>query len=300
MMIQLVTTAQSVEQAEALMMAGSDRIYIGEATYGLRHKGDWSLEAVREVTAIAHRYGKEVTVAVNNLMHNHQIETLPDYLTALKDIGIDSVTAGDPGAIRLIRNANIPYWYDAQTLVTSARHIQFWGKRDAIGAIAAREVTLVELGLIQQQIGLPVEVQVYGPTCIHHSKRPLLTNYFKEIGRPSDQAGMREYYVSEPSDATSRYPVYEDENGTHVFSEDLTLMGQLPVLLTGGLHTWKLEGWHAGDAFVDIVRLFDKARSDLLNGRFDRLGMERRLAELQPEQFRLGTGLLLRNPEEIK
>ena len=94
--------------------------------------------------------------------------------------------------------------------------------------------------------------------------------------------------------------MYEDENGTHVFSEDLTLMGQLPVLLTGGLHTWKLEGWHAGDAFVDIVRLFDKARSDLLNGRFDRLGMERRLAELQPEQFRLGTGLLLRNPEEIK
>lgn len=300
MMIQLVTTAQSVEQAEALIMAGSDRIYIGEATYGLRHKGDWSLEAVREVTAIAHRYGKEVTVAVNNLMHNQQIETLPDYLAALKDIGIDSVTAGDPGAIRLIRNANIPYWYDAQTLVTSARHIQFWGKRDAIGAIAAREVTLTELGLIQQQIGLPVEVQVYGPTCIHHSKRPLLTNYFNEIGRASSQADEREYYVSEPSDAASRYPVYEDKNGTHVFSEDLTLMGQLPILLKGGLHTWKLEGWHAGHAFVDIVHLFDKARSDLLNGRFDRLIMERRLAELQPEQFRLGTGLLLRNPEEIK
>ena len=51
MMIQLVTTAQGVEQAEALIMAGSDRIYIGEATYGLRHKGDWSLEAVREVTS---------------------------------------------------------------------------------------------------------------------------------------------------------------------------------------------------------------------------------------------------------
>ena len=229
MMIQLVTTAQGVEQAEALIMAGSDRIYIGEATYGLRHKGDWSLEAVREVTAIAHRYGKGVTVAVNNLMHNHQIETLPDYLSALKTIGVDSVTAGDPGAIRLIRNANIPYWYDAQTLVTSARHIQFWGKRDAIGAIAAREVTLTELGLIQQQIGLPVEVQVYGPTCIHHSKRPLLTNYFNEIGRSNTLAEAREYYVSEPSDADSRDPVYEDENGTHVFSEDLTLMGQLPT-----------------------------------------------------------------------
>lgn len=300
MMIQLVTTAQSVEQAEALIMAGSDRIYIGDSKYGLRHKGDWSLTAVREVTAVAHRYGKEVTVAVNNLMHNEQIETLPEYLQALKAIGVDSVTAGDPGAIRLIRNANIPYWYDAQTLVTSARHIQFWGKRDAIGAIAAREVTLTELGMIQQQIGLPVEVQVYGPTCIHHSKRPLLTNYFNEIGRSNDQSENREYYVSEPSDADSRYPVYEDENGTHVFSEDLTLMGQLPTLLKGGLHTWKLEGWHAGDAFVDIVRLFDKARSDLLNGRFERPVMERRLAELQPEQFRLGTGLLLRNPEEIK
>lgn len=300
MMIQLVTTAQSVKQAEALIMAGSDRIYVGESTYGLRHKGDWSLSAVREVTAIAHRYGKEVTVAVNNLMHNEQIETLPEYLQALKEIGIDSVTAGDPGAIRLIRNADIPYWYDAQTLVTSARHIQFWGKRDAIGAVAAREVTLTELGMIQKQIGLPVEAQVYGPTCIHHSKRPLLTNYFNEIGRSPQLAKTREYYVSEPSDADSRYPIYQDENGTHIFSEDLTLMAQLPTLLKNGLHTWKLEGWHAGDAFVDITRLFNMARSDLLNGRFDRIEMERRLAELQPEQFRLGTGLLLRNPEEIK
>lgn len=300
MMIQLVSTAQSVEQAEALIMAGADRLYIGESMFGLRHKGDWSLSAVSEVTALAHRYGKEVTVAVNNLMHNDQIEALPDYLQALKTAGVDSVTAGDPGAIRLIRNANIPYWYDAQTLVTSARHIQFWGKRDAIGAVAAREVTLIELGMIQHQIGLPVEVQVYGPTCIHHSKRPLLTNYFNEIGRSNELAREREYYVSEPSDTNKRYPVYQDDNGTHVFSEDLTLMGQLPALLKGGLHTWKLEGWHAGDSFVDIVRLFDKARSDLLNGKFDRVFMERRLAELQPEQFRLGTGLLLRNPEEIK
>lgn len=299
MMIQLITTAHSVEQAEALIMAGADRLVVGETTFGLRHKGDWSLSAVREVTALAHRYGKEVTVAVNNMMHNDQIESLPDYLAELKNIGIDSVTAGDPGAIRLIRNANIPYWYDAQTLVTSARQIQFWAKREAIGAVVAREVTLTELEQIQRQLGLPVEVQVYGPTCIHHSKRPLLTNYFNEIGRP-DSGKQREYYMSEPNDVSSRYPIYEDANGTHIFSEDLTLMGKLPELFRNGLHTWKLDGWHAGDQFVDIVGLFSQARSHLLNTKFDRVEMERRLAELQPEQFRLGTGLMLRNPEEIK
>ncbi len=300
MMIQLVTTAQSVEQAEALIKAGTDRLYIGNSRFGLRQKGDWTIDAVREVTQLAHRYGKEVTVAVNNLMHNDHIQELPDYLQALKAIGVDDVTAGDPGAIRLIRQAKIPYWYDAQTLVTSSKQIQFWAKREAIGAVVAREVTLEELVLIQQQIGLPVEVQVYGPTCIHHSKRPLVTNYFNELGRPSEEAKQREFYMSEPADASSRYPIYEDENGTHIFSEDLTLMAQLPTLVKHGLHTWKLDGWHAGEQFVEIVQLFTIARANLLNGQFDRIEMEHRLKELQPEAFRLGTGLLLRKPEEIK
>ena len=300
MMIQLVTTAQSVDQAEALIKAGADRLYIGNSRFGLRQKGDWTIDAVREVTQLAHRHGKDVTVAVNNLMHNDHIEELSEYVQTLKAIGVDDVTAGDPGAIRLIRQAKIPYWYDAQTLVTSAKQIQFWGKREAIGAVVAREVTLEELALIQQQIGLPVEVQVYGPTCIHHSKRPLVTNYFNELGRPSEEAKQREFYMSEPADASSRYPIYEDENGTHIFSEDLTLMGQLPTLVKHGLHTWKLDGWHAGDQFVEIVKLFTFARANLLNGRFDRVEMEARLNDLQPEGFRLGTGLLLRKPEEIK
>jgi collagenase-like PrtC family protease len=300
MMIQLVTTATSVDQATKLILAGADRICIGETKYALRHKGDWSLSAVREVTALARRYGKEVTVSINNLMHNDQIQSLSSYLIELQKIGVDSVTAGDPGAIRLINNQNIPYWYDAQTLVTSARHIQFWAKRGAMGAVVAREVTLTELELIQSQLGVPIEVQVYGPTCIHHSKRPLLTNYFNELGRPNMETKEQEFYVKEPSDELSRYPIYEDENGTHVFSEDLSLMSHLPDLFRGGLHTWKLDGWHAGDRFVEIVALFDEARSLLLNGQFDPIRMTERLSAIQPEPFRLGTGLMLRSPEEIK
>lgn len=300
MMIQLVTTATSVDQAKQLILAGADRICIGETKYALRHKGDWSLSAVREVTALAHHYGKEVTVSINNLMHNDQIQSLSSYLIELQKIGVDSVTAGDPGAIRLINNQNIPYWYDAQTLVTSARHIQFWAKRGAMGAVVAREVTLTELELIQSQLGVPIEVQVYGPTCIHHSKRPLLTNYFNEIGRSSDEIKKQEFYIKEPSDQQTRYPIVEDENGTHVFSEDLSLMAQLPDLLRAGLHTWKLEGWHAVDCFIEVVSLFNEARSLLLNGQFDSLLMEERLAAIQPEPFQLGTGLLLRKPEEIK
>lgn len=77
-------------------------------------------------------------------------------------------------------------------------------------------------------------------------------------------------------------------------------MGQLPTLVKNGLHTWKLDGWHAGAQFVEIVQLFTYARTNLLNGRFDRMEMEQRLHELQPEAFRLGTGLWLRKPEEIK
>ncbi|MBU5584790.1 U32 family peptidase, partial [Enterococcus sp. S181_ASV_20] len=73
---------------------------------------------------------------------------------------------------------DLPYIYDAETLVTNARQINFWQKKGAVGAVLAREVPFEEMQRLSQHVEVPVEVLVYGATCIHQSKRPLLDNYF--------------------------------------------------------------------------------------------------------------------------
>lgn len=179
-MIELTATAESVDQAKALVNAGVDTLYIGEEQFGLRLPTAFSLDEIKEITSFAHIHNKRVCVAVNAIMHNEQIEEVIPYLEFLQQIGVDAITVGDPGVIHLLKkhDIEIPYVYDAQTLVTSAKQVNFWAKRGAVGAILAREITFEELKSIRSQVTVPVELLVYGATCIHHSKRPLIENYF--------------------------------------------------------------------------------------------------------------------------
>ena len=64
-------------------------------------------------------------------------------------------------------------------MVTSSRQINFWGKQaGASEAVLAREIPSAELFIMAENLQIPAEVLVYGASIIHHSKRPLLQNYY--------------------------------------------------------------------------------------------------------------------------
>jgi len=300
-LIEIIATAESLEQAEALIDAGADRLYVGGHPFGLRLPKPLSLESIGRISDLVHRRGKKITVACNALMHNEQISALAPYLSQLGKFGVDTVSIGDPGAIFVLRELGLPlnFIYDAGTLVTSAEQVAFWISQGASGAVAARELTLKELIEMQQKLDQPIEVQVYGPTCIHQSGRPLLKNYFKYTGgvEKNDQT----LYLRDPKNPDSQYPIFEDTDGTHIFStDDLSLMGQLKLMRENGLNTWKLDGvlLH-GERFVQIVSLFAEARRALESGAFVPESFCNRLVKLQPAHRPLGTGFYLKNPEDV-
>ncbi|MBC6314197.1 peptidase U32 family protein [Listeria grandensis] len=300
----IIATAESVLQAELLLGAGVDTLYVGGSRFGLRMPQSLSLADVSEVTNKAHEAEKKVLVAVNALMHNEHLHDLPDYLRELSNMKIDAITVGDPGVVFMLHEMelDLPFIYDAQTFVTSAEQVDFWVKQGAVGAVMARELTLIELEAITEKMDVPIEVQVYGPTCIHQSKRKLVTNYQNIVEIKDDTSKDRGLYLREPNDADSQLPIYEDENGTHIFStEDLSLMPYLERVYNAGLRTWKLDGvLLPGADFVAIVALFVKAKEALIAGDFVAETFVNRLAKLQPETRVLGTGFFLKQPDEVK
>jgi Collagenase and related proteases len=302
--INLIATAESEKQAEALLNAGVDTLYVGGHPFGLRLPRPLKLDQIETIVQMAHEQGKKVTVACNAIMHNEQVARLGGYLSRLAEIKADAITVGDPGAIFTLEQMKLPlpYIYDAETLVTSAEQIAFWVKRGAAGAVAARELTLPELEDMQRKLSVPVEVLAYGPTCIHQSGRPLLTNYYHYAGLKERTDKDRELYLRDPKNSDSQYPIFEDQDGTHIYStEDLSLMGQLQELYDTGLHTWKLNGvlLH-GEKFVAIAKLFAAARDALEAGMFEPTGFSNRLRDLQPASRPLGTGFYLKNPDDVK
>ncbi|RYL93742.1 peptidase U32 family protein [Sporolactobacillus sp. THM19-2] len=299
----LIATAESAGQAEALLDAGVDTLYVGGHPFGLRLPRPLGIEEIKEIIHLAHGRGKKVTVACNALMHNKEIEQLGAYLSRLAELQADAITVGDPGAILTLEELKLPlpYIYDGETLVTSAEQIAFWLKHHAVGAVAARELTLIELKEMQSRLEKPIEVLVYGPTCIHQSGRPLLSNYYRYEGMSERSDKDRGLFLRDPKNPESQYPIFEDEDGTHIFStEDLSLMAQLQDLKENRLIWWKLDGvLLRGEPFVRIAALFAEAKQAVESGTFEPAGYCNRLKDLQPANRQLGTGFYLKDPKEI-
>lgn len=307
-MIKIITTVESLTQARQLLEVGVDCLYFGEDRFGLRLPTSFSRSEQENLTKLAHQYGKKVSVAVNAIFHNDGILDVPEYLAFLKSIGVDSITVGDPGVVQVMKQElyHIPYRYDAQVMVTSSKQINFWAKRGAIGAVVAREVPRESLKILTKEATVPVEVLVYGATCIHHSKRPLLQNYFNFIEKEDENISkQRELFLSEPKKDDSHYGIYQDLNGTHIFaSNDVSLGQYVHELAAMGVGEWKLDGiFSPGENFVEIAKLFVDARNQVIQHTWTAeksVLLEESVRRLHPSVRTLDPGFYVLDPSDVK
>ncbi|MBF0780711.1 MULTISPECIES: peptidase U32 family protein [unclassified Granulicatella] len=306
-MIEIIATVESIEQAKQLLEIGVDVLYFGEDTFGLRLPKSFTRDEQRQLCELAHQYGKKVSIALNAIFHNDGIRKVPEYLTFLKQIHADTVTLGDPGVVQIMKNNtyHIPYRYDAQVVVTSSRQINFWAKRGAVQAVVAREVPKESLEILAQQSLIPVECLVYGATCIHQSRRPLLQNYFNYIKQTQPIGKDRGFFLSEPKKPETHYSIYEDVNGTHIFANNDVLLAQhLEELYNMGIYVWKLDGLFTSEhQFVDIAHLIVAAKQDIMQGAWSvekSLELEHMITEKHPKNRGLDTGFYLFDPNIVK
>ncbi|EOT39195.1 peptidase U32 family protein [Enterococcus dispar] len=307
-MIELITTVASVDQAKAMLAAGVDTIYFGEETFGLRLPYSFSRTEQQELVNLAHAAGKKAAIAVNGIMHPEKMKIVPEYLAFVKEIGTDQIVVGDPGVVYVMMQDEklaTPFIYDGETLVTSARQINFWGKKGAVGAVLAREVPFAEMKELAPQLTIPTEVLVYGATCIHQSKRPLLQNYYNYTKQDESTSKERNLFLSEPKKPETHYSIYEDSHGTHIFADnDVDLMNELAQLAQTGFRTWKLEGLFTDEEnFVAVAQLFVTAKAAILAGTWDETqakALDEKLRALHPDKRGLDTGFYYLDPNKIR
>lgn len=307
-MIIITSTAESVEQAKALLDAGVDRLYIGESQYGLRVPTALSYDEIREITEMAHAKGKTVTVAVNALMHNDMMVQIKSFLDFLVEIKADMIAVGDAGVVFVLQRDKyaLPYTYDASTMVASARQVNFWAGQGAVEAVMAREIPKEEFEDMKDTLDVPGEILVYGGTVIHHTKRPLVQNYYNFI--KTDETGIdreRDLFISEPKKKDTHYSIFEDSHGTHIFAnDDLNMMTELEDLVEMGFDHWKLDGiFTRGAAFVEVTKLFIEAKKLIETGQFDSLQahrLEEEIRKLHPEGRTMSHGFYDLDKDAIK
>ena len=306
--IMITATAESMDQAKALLALGVDRIYVGEGDYGLHLPYHFSREEMRELADLIHNADKEMVVAVNALMHQDMMDSLPEYLKFLESIGVDYITVGDAGVFYALQRDGIALKtiYDASTMVTSSRQINFWAKNAGISeAVLAREIPSAELFIMAENLDIPAELLVYGASIIHQSKRPLLQNYYNFTKMNEEKSRERNLFLSEPNDPDSHYSIFEDKHGTHIFANnDLDLMPKLLEVYEHGFSHWKLEGLYTpGQDFLTIATIFVKARDLMEKGEFTQdqaFVFDEEIRKHHPIERGLDTGFYDYDPDMVK
>lgn len=296
---ELVVSSGSLAEAEKLFAAGADAVTVGDERYALRPPGYFDLTMIHSAVQLAHDQGKKVYVLVNALLHHDHLEGLEEYLRQLAEYEVDAIVVGDPAVFMTAKRVapRLGLHWSTETTSTNYRTIQFWAKRGATRAFLARELSMEEVIEIRRYSPIPIQVQVHGMTCIFHSKRKLVSNYFDFLDRYREERGQP-LFLKEHVRKEQQYPVFEDQHGTHVMSsEDLCMIEHLGRLINGGVDCFYIEGNRKSAAYnSQVVSIYRQAIDAFLQDPKAPLdpGLLSELKKIQPENHPLGTGFYFR------
>ncbi|MFF2480476.1 peptidase U32 family protein [Paenibacillus sp. NPDC058071] len=297
---ELLTTASSLAELEALADAGADAFVVGESRYGMRLPGEFDAAAIAQAVKLAEPRGVKIYASLNNLMDNTVLDSLPAYVRSLSEAGVSGIVFGDPAVLMTARAEapHLPLHWNAEMTSTNYKTAEYWGRRGASRFVLARELNMDQIVEMKSATAMAVEVQVHGMTNIYHSKRNLVNSYMdhqQTSGRIEGIDSASGLYLTEAERPGERYPIFEDANGTHIMSaDDVCMLENLHELMEAGVDSLKIEGMLKPLAYNEAVvrayrHVIDAYCADPAGYRFDDEWLEP-IRELQNPERELTFG----------
>ncbi|WML59641.1 peptidase U32 family protein [Neobacillus sp. PS2-9] len=297
---ELLVTPITVNDILPLAKAGADAFVVGEQRYGLRLAGEFNRDDVQKAIELAHSKGKKVYVAMNAIFHNEKIDELSDYIQFVANVKADAIIFGDPAVLMTVREVapEMKLHWGTETTGTNWYTCNYWGKKGAKRAVLAREINMDAIVETKENAEVEIEVQVHGMSCMFQSKRSLLGNYYEYQGKVMEieNRKMQKNMFLHDKERENKYPIFEDENGTHIMSpNDICIIDELQEMLEAGVDSFKIDGIlkspeyilavtkayrEAIDLFVEDPDAYEDKKDELLAT----------LEEIQPANRPLDTG----------
>ncbi|MFC0043119.1 peptidase U32 family protein [Metabacillus iocasae] len=301
---ELLVTPTAVGDIEALIDAGATALMIGEQRYGLRLAGEFKREDIVEAVNIAHPKGVKVYVAMNALFHNDKVAELNEYILFLKEAGVDAIVFGDPAVLMAVRETapEMKLHWNTETTATNWHTCNYWGRKGSKRAVLARELSMDAIVETKENAEVEIEVQVHGMTCMFQSKRSLLGNYFEYQGKVMEIENRKlekDMFLLD-KERSNKYPIYEDENGTHIMSpNDMCIIDELSDMIDAGVDSFKIDGvLKSPEYIIEVTKKYRKAIDLCVDNRDEYEDIKDDLLadieEIQPMNRPLDTGFFFK------
>ena len=205
-------------------VSGKNNLYLDDTDGIILALDNYSVESivsfsVDEIKNIKNSTDKEIFVKINKNLMNDDIDTVKDILLELDKIGINGVFFYDLAILELKRELNLKLdlvWNQTH-MVNNYKTCDYYYSKGVKYALLGKEITLDEIIEIINKSKITSMVEVVSKPSVAFSKRKLITNYYKDLGKDKKD----ELIVTEKV-TNSNYHLVEDSNGTSFYLDIIT------------------------------------------------------------------------------
>lgn len=244
--------ARDLEVGIAAIQAGADAVYIGAPEFGARQAAGNSLNDIAELVKYAHRFGVQVLVTLNTLLHDDEYPRACALAHELYKVGVDALIIQD---LNLLQYDLPPIRLHASTqcdnrTAEQVLHLQQMGFRRVV---LARELSLKEIKDISNALfiqnsnfNIELEAFVHGALCVSYSGRCYLSEVLmdRSANRGCCAQLCRQRYDLLDKDGKEMVDIYgEPIHQRYLLSlQDMDRSQYLAEFIEAGVTTFKIEG----------------------------------------------------------
>ena len=254
----LLAPARDLEVGIAAIQAGADAVYIGAPEFGARQAAGNTLNDIAELVRYAHRFGAQVLVTLNTLLHDDEYPRACALAHELYKVGVDALIIQD---LQLLDYDLPPIRLHASTQCDNRTpeqvlHLQQRGFRRVV---LARELSLEQIREIYHTLHstpytlhpdevatIELEAFVHGALCVSYSGRCYLSEVLmdRSANRGCCAQLCRQRYDLLNKDGNEILDIHgEPIHQRYLLSlQDMDRSQHLAELIEAGVTTFKIEG----------------------------------------------------------
>ena len=185
---------------------------------------DYSVESVisfslDEIKDISKNSNCEIFIKINKNLLNEDIDDITKILIELDKLNITGIFFYDLAVLEIHRELNLKtdlIWNQTH-MVNNYKTCDYYYSKGVKYALLGKEITLGEIKEIITKSKITSMVEVISKPSVAFSKRKLVTNYYKDLGKK----GSNKITVTEKV-TNGNYTFIEDNNGTSIFLDTIT------------------------------------------------------------------------------
>ncbi len=248
--IELLAPCGNYEIFLELLDTGADAFYLGGKQFNMRmHRQDFNFsndDLVRAIT-LAHQRGKKIYVTLNNMLDEHDLRQLDDYLYLLEAIKPDALIVQDLAVMKRIQDLHLTLEVHASVMmnVHNTHMIEHLKTLGVTRVVVSRDVSLAD---VKNFSGIELEYFIHGDMCAVHGSQ---CHYSGILFGKSSNRGLCMKPCRWHFDIETQK---EQVNTTYPMAvKDMYMYEHIPELIDAGVVSFKIEGRMRDAAYLSHI-----------------------------------------------